>query len=211
MNYFKLLPLFLAAALMLLSCKKEENTSGCGDVTSISYGGQTYNTITIGTQCWMKQNLNIGNKINGAGNQSNNSTVEKYCYDDNTTNCSSNGGLYQWDEAMQYSQAAGSRGICPDGWHIPSDAEWTLLTNFLGSTPGSKLKAGGSSGFEALLSGYRSSTGTYANSGQFGYYWSSTKSDASQAWLISVSSFETGISRSYNYKVIGFSVRCIKN
>ena len=80
----------------------------------------------------MAENLNVGTRINGSGSQTNNSTIEKYCYDDNEANCTTYGGLYQWDESMQYSTMPGVQGICPTGWHLPTDAEWTTLTTYLG-------------------------------------------------------------------------------
>jgi len=84
--------------------------------------GKTYNTVLIGTQCWMRENLNIGTRIDGSQNQTDNGTIEKYCYDDLESNCDIYGGLYQWDEAMQYVTTQGVQGICPAGWHLPTDA-----------------------------------------------------------------------------------------
>ncbi|MDD5749381.1 MAG: FISUMP domain-containing protein [Patescibacteria group bacterium] len=98
-----------------------------------------YNTVKIGTQCWMAQHLNIGTMIAGADTQTDNGIIEKYCYSDNTTNCNTDGGLYQWAEAMQYGSscngtgesqpacASPAQGICPEGWHIPSHYELTAL------------------------------------------------------------------------------------
>ena len=79
----------------------------------------------------MAENLNVGTRISGSSNQTNNSIIEKYCYDDLEANCNTYGGLYQWDEAMQYSATEGVKGICPTGWHLPTDAEWTTLADFL--------------------------------------------------------------------------------
>ena len=62
----------------------------------------------------------------------NNGIIEKYCYDNDPVNCATYGGLYQWDEMMQYTTQQGTQGICPAGWHLPTDAEWTILTDFLG-------------------------------------------------------------------------------
>jgi uncharacterized protein (TIGR02145 family) len=139
----------------------------CGDI--VSYEGQTYNTVQIGTQCWFKKNLNIGTRIDGFGNQSNNGIIEKYCFNNLESNCDVYGGLYQWDEMMQYSTTPGVQGICPTGWHLPTDAEWTTLTDYLGgiSIAGGKMKEAGithwkspntgatnSSGFTALPGGY---------------------------------------------------------
>jgi len=87
-------------------------------------GGGYYKTLLIGNKCWMADNLNIGTFIENAATTTNNLVTEKYCYDNNQTNCDIYGGLYQWNEAMQYSTVIGSQGICPDGWHIPSALEW---------------------------------------------------------------------------------------
>ncbi len=73
--------------------------------------GKVYTTIQIGTQCWMAENLNIGTMINGSSNQTNNATLEKYCFSDNTGNCDIYGGLYQWDEVMQYVTTEGTQDI----------------------------------------------------------------------------------------------------
>ncbi|PIT94893.1 hypothetical protein COT98_01855, partial [Candidatus Falkowbacteria bacterium CG10_big_fil_rev_8_21_14_0_10_39_9] len=150
----------------------------CGDQLNITIIGNhvcntsapdydtcSYSTVQIGTQCWTKQNLNIGSIVSGATTQANNDILEKYCYNDNTDNCLTDGGLYKQDEAMQYSAAKGTQGICPSGWHLPSDAEQNTLDQYLNDTTcdanrvnardcanaGTKLKAGGSSGFEGLL------------------------------------------------------------
>ena len=88
-------------------------------------------TVSIGTQCWTKDNLNVGTRISGATAQTNNSTTEKHCYNNLDASCTTYGGLYQWDEMMDYSTYESAQGICPTGWHIPSDTDWTNLTNYL--------------------------------------------------------------------------------
>ena len=123
----------------------------------------------------MAENLNIGTTISGATDMANNSIIEKYCNENNTANCDTYGGLYQWNEMMEYSTTPGVQGICPTGWHLPTDAEWTVLTSYLGgeSIAGGKMKTTGtieagtglwyapnngatnSSGFSALPGGYR--------------------------------------------------------
>ena len=92
-------------------------------------GGGYYRTVSVGNQCWMKDNLNVGTRIDNTVVQAQNATVEKYCYNNSELNCNTYGGLYQWNEAMQYSTTEGSQGICPTGWHVPSDTDWTTLTN----------------------------------------------------------------------------------
>ena len=119
----------------------------CGDPLRDFRDGQSYITVQIGTQCWMAENLNIGTMINGNSPQNDNDTIEKYCYGDNTTNCDTYGGLYQWDETMQYITTTGTQGICPSGWHLPTDAEWMTMEEFLGMCSGA---GSGCSGAVAL-------------------------------------------------------------
>jgi uncharacterized protein (TIGR02145 family) len=107
----------------------------CGDVLTDSRDLQTYSTIQIGTQCWMAENLNVGTRINSniyPGHQFP-EIIEKYCYNDVEDSCDIYGGMYSWHEMMQYFYNEGSQGICPAGWHIPSDAEWCQLENYLDS------------------------------------------------------------------------------
>ncbi len=104
----------------------------CPGLPQFSYGGQIYHTIQIGTQCLMRENLNIGTMVAGISEQTNDSILEKYCYNDDTANCAIYGGLYQWAEMMQYTTTPGAQGICPAGWHIPISAEWDTLVSFLG-------------------------------------------------------------------------------
>ncbi len=140
---------------------------GCGLLID-DRDGQIYSTVLIDDQCWMAENLNYGDQIDGMYNQTNNSIIEKYCYNDLESNCDSLGGLYQWNELMEYTTEEGTQGICPDGWHVPSDMEWFQMANYLdptvtnpalqswqGTDIGTQLLEGGSSGFEALFNGNR--------------------------------------------------------
>lgn len=194
--------------------------------------GQKYAIVTIGAQTWMAQNLNIGEyrtsiRITGQpphSDVSNNGTIEKYAYNNDTTNLAVYGGLYDWDEAMGYSATAGARGICPAGWHIPTDAEWKTLEMSLGMTQaqanstfqrgtdqGTQLTGGGSSGFKARLSGYRYWNGTFREQGQLAGFWSSTPSGSSDAWFRTVGSSFSGINRNYSDRTDGFCIRCLKD
>jgi uncharacterized protein (TIGR02145 family) len=107
----------------------------CGDLLIDERDGQEYNTVQIGEQCWMQENLNIGTKIFHNVAQTNNPVIEKYCYGNVSANCETYGGLYQWDEMMQYTNQEGAQGICPAGWHLPADAEWAALTSYVSSQP----------------------------------------------------------------------------
>ena len=103
----------------------------CGEPFIDPRDEQAYSTIQIGDQCWMAENLNIGEMINGDLNMTDNGVIEKYCYENNTTNCDKYGGLYQWDEMMRYITTPGMQGICPYGWHIPTNDEWISLEDYV--------------------------------------------------------------------------------
>jgi len=127
------------------------------------------NWITIGTQKWATVNINVGTMINGVTEQTNNSTLEKYCYEDLESNCTADGALYQWGEAMQYVTSEGAQGVCPAGSHIPSDNDIKKLEVQLGMTQaqadlsgvnrgtdqGTKMKPSGISGLNIPLAGVR--------------------------------------------------------
>lgn len=214
----------------------EENSLQCGGVITDARDGKQYQTVQIGTQCWMAQNLNIGTRINGTTNQTQNGTIEKYCYDDTESNCDEYGGLYQWNEMMNYLSTEATQGICPDGWHLPSEDEWCILTTYIdttvdcatfgssGTDVGGKMKetdtthwfspnegATNSSGFTALPGGYGIDYDTFFNLGNIGYFWSSTLNDASTSWSrLLFSSYVTVFKLNMN-KSYGHSVRCVKD
>jgi len=174
----------------------------------------------------MASNLKVGTRINGTSSQTNNGIIEKYCYSDSDANCVTDGGLYQWDEAMQYSTTEGSRGICPAGWHIPSDAQQYALENFLKdtgqtcdanrnsvwdcSTAGTKLKSGGTSGLNIPLAGYRATDGSFDDRASFASLWSSLQSGG-DAWNRGLYSGDATVNRTTYSKALGFSVRCLKD
>jgi len=182
------------------------------------------NWLTIGTQTWAKANLDVGTRIAGATNQTNNGIVEKYCYSDTESSCTTNGALYQWDEAMQYSTTEGAQGICPAGSHIPTDAQWKTLEMQLGMTQteadksaawrgtnqGTQLKFSGASGLNVPLAGYRSTDGTFGYSSSNAFLWSSSES-SSLAWYRLLDSGSTTVYRLPLDKLNGFSIRCLKN
>ncbi|HLF14716.1 MAG TPA: FISUMP domain-containing protein [Bacteroidota bacterium] len=192
----------------------------CSGTPTVEYGGNTYNTVQIGSQCWLKEKLDIGTMIPGTDTDLNNGTIEKYCYDDDTANCSLYGGLYQWDEAMQYTTAPGSQGICPPGWHIPTYEEFDTLRTTVGGD-GNALKAVGqgtgggagtnTSGFSTVLSGFRGTTGYFSNLSNGAYFWSSTEYDEPSARHMDLHYYFTDITLNYYGKSFGFSVRCIED
>lgn len=191
----------------------------CGTST-VDYVGKTYHTVQIGTQCWMKENLDIGTIINVAAKPSNNGTIEKYCYDNNTANCITYGGLYNWDEAMSYSAVSGATGICPSGWHIPTNAEFVTLAATAGNSSNA-LKAIGQgtgsgtgtniSGFSALLAGFHGATSIYDYLGTSVFFMSSTVESATYASGIRLNNNENVIHFDGFQRIDGISVRCLKD
>jgi len=197
----------------------------CGEPFVDPRDSRVYNTVQIGAQCWMAQNLNFGNRVNGNTLQTYNETPEKYCYNDQEANCYIYGGLYQWDEMMQYSETPGAQGICPEGWYIPDEAEWTWLTNFLGgsSSAGGSMKeigithwstpntgASNSSGFTALPGGTRDLSGSFSNQNFFGNFWTSTGVDADLSTRRILAYNQAQISANNYSTESGLSVRCRK-
>ena len=183
--------------------------------------GREYSTVHIGNQVWMGENLDIGTRIDGSENQSDNGIIEKYYYNNDPASGQIYGGLYQWNELMNYSDVEGSQGICPDGWSVPTHKDWMILEMELGmsqadasvfrwrgSNQGNQIKEGGSSGFDALMAGKRDEHGVFSNQFNYTTFWNSTGynrtlrngSQYSQIWS----------SRS-DAKTNGFSVRCIMN
>ena len=185
--------------------------SPCPGIATVNYGGKTYNTIQIGTQCWLKENLDIGTKIAGSLNQTDNSIIEKYCYGDLDANCTTYGGLYQWNEAMQYVTTVNTQGICPTGWHIPQYFELQILKNSAGDN--SNILKAVSQGTE---SGVGTNTSGFTYLGTNGYIWSTNTYDEAQpqAYYMEVlGSTSTIYLGQYFYRPIsyGYSIRCLKD
>ncbi|MBU3715090.1 MAG: hypothetical protein FGM46_09120 [Ferruginibacter sp.] len=176
-------------------------------------------TVTIGKQVWMSENLNVDKFRNGdpipeaktdegwkkAGQEG----KPAWCYYDNDPkNGVKYGKLYNWYALND------PRGLAPQGWHIPSDDEWTILTNFLGGTKVAgdmmKSKMGWNEG-----GGYRANNGTFYNGGSFGYWWSSSGKDTYYAWSYVLDysmDYTSGIVfRHSNSKAYGLSVRCLRD
>jgi len=193
--------------------------------------GNIYQTVQIGNQIWMKENLKTTHFANsdaipegtGAGDISGEIDPEFwFAYNDDLINVSTYGRLYTWYTVID------SRNICPDGWHVPTDAEWTILTNYLGgeSVAGGMLKetttmhwnspnlgASNAAGFKALPGGYRDYDGSYYNIGYNGYWWSTTKwseSELSINALYRRMNYDgRHVDGGGNHKQRGFSVRCL--
>ncbi|PIZ95537.1 MAG: hypothetical protein COX80_04140 [Candidatus Magasanikbacteria bacterium CG_4_10_14_0_2_um_filter_33_14] len=210
----------------------------CAGLTSLDYSGQTYGLVEIGTQCWFAEHLNVGTKLaSGSTMPSNNSIIEKWCYSNSTVNCTTYGGLYTWAEANQLAATCNttscilptpSQGICPAGWHIPTDDEIKTLEVYLGMCTGSgagcvdaigyrgtdqgtQLKSGGTSGFNIILSGLRNIDGSFLLQNTRGYLWSASEGSASYGWYRFFDASEARVNNSNYTKTYGFPVRCLKD
>jgi uncharacterized protein (TIGR02145 family) len=191
--------------------------------------GNHYRGIRIGTQCWMQENLKTTRFDNGLpiakvtdGTAWIGLTTPAYSWylNDSASYASSYGPLYNW-------YAVGAGNLCPAGWHVPTDAEWTVLIDHLGGSniAGNKLKESGllhwntpntgatnESAFTALPGGFREGTdGNYYLMGNNGRYWSSTASSIANAWLRELNNSNGIVYRNNYTKKNGYSVRCIKD
>jgi uncharacterized protein (TIGR02145 family) len=213
----------------------------CPGIPTIEYEGQVYNTIQIFSQCWLKENLNAGVMINGTENQTDNSTLEKYCLNNHPDSCAKYGGLYQWDEMMQYTTQQHTQGICPPGWHLTADEDWKVLEGAVdsqygignniwdtemirGFDAGKNLKTtsgwigtgNGTDlfGFSAQPGCYRLLDGGFEGMGREGVFWTSTPTVTDYAWYRNFWFYNPKVGRwndSYSFKEYGFSVRCLKD
>ena len=220
---------------------KTKPTSGYGENITDS-DGNSYKTIYIGKQQWMGENLKTSKYSDGTyityadGNdQWKNNTTGAYCfYNNNDFNITKYGYLYNWYSVSSTSN--GNKKICPIGWHIPNDSEWTLLTDYLGgvSVSATKLKSSdpndwtesskgtNESNFNAVSSGMRWGDGSFMN--ESGVWWSSTEANLNwtsnrTAWFRDLSKFNNQVGKNgttgSNYSPgnieLGFSVRCLKD
>jgi uncharacterized protein (TIGR02145 family)/gliding motility-associated-like protein len=193
--------------------------SGMATVKDID--GNTYNTVQIGGQCWTKENLKVSKYRNGyaiptgLGNATWGSTSSgAYAiYNNDNANDAIYGKLYNW-----YA-VADNRGLCPTGWHVPTDIEWTTLVDYLGgeSVAGGKMRPKGTneSGFTAFEGGYRTNDGVFTNLTRDAFFWSATANGDNNALtrVLYDISYGNGITRT-DYRTLksyGFSVRCLKD
>jgi uncharacterized protein (TIGR02145 family) len=201
-----------------------------GTITDIE--GNVYNITTIGTQTWMKENLRATQFSNGTSIPLVTSRLEwyylsgpGYCwYDNNTNNIRTYGALYNWYTVD--SKSNGNKNLCPSGWHVPNEHDWSTLIDFLGgdSIAVGKLKETGEdhwqspntlasdeTGFTALPGGGRDYNGAFYDMGRFGHWWSSTEFVSGGAWSWFMGYDGSGGYRYGRFEQDGFSVRCIKN
>ena len=214
----------------------EEKTRG---TFTDSRDGNEYNWVQIGDQVWMAENLKYLPSVVGPGTGSQ-TTPHYYVYGYNGTNVAdakatdnyaTYGVLYNWTAAMDgeassTTNPSGIQGVCPAGWHLPSDAEWTELTDYLGGTSdaGGKLKETGTThwnspntgatnetGFTALPGGYRNFNGTFNYFGYNGNWWSATENSTHGAWYRNMYFNFSNVYRNFVNKELGFSVRCLRD
>ena len=247
----KKLILALALTSTLFACKKETNTpanSGKNtvDTTKIAnqnptsgYGpnitdseGNSYKTVKIGTQTWMAENLKVSKYSDGTtipniidnAQWSQLTTGAWSYYNNDAANNAKYGKLYNWYAVSKTSN--GNKNVCPTGWHVPTDAEWKVLTDYLGgdSIAGGKLKEVGTTSwkspntdatntslFTGLPGGSRSNNGNYDFIGFTGFWWSSTENETDDAWYRYLND-DGGYADRYNkVKGIGLSVRCLRD
>jgi uncharacterized protein (TIGR02145 family) len=187
----------------------------------------------------MKENMRVGTMLaSGSTLPSNNSVIEKWCYNNSSTNCTNQGGLYTWAEANQLATTcnstsctppANNQGICPTGFHIPTDNEFKTLEMYLGMTQaqadtadwrgtnqGSQLSTytlngTNSSGFTGLLAGSRAADGSFGVQGTSTDWWSASEYSATYGWRRYLNSGYATVHRYNLIKEFGFSVRCVKN
>lgn len=212
----------------------------CGDELVDDRDGRSYATVQIGTQCWMAESINVGTAIEPTTGQSDNDIIERYCYDNLPSNCNTYGGLYTWDEAMQYTTTEGTRGICPEGWHIPTDDEFCTLENFVdsgtldcnrttweGIDAGNKLRETGTTYWLAPNTGATNSTGfSGRGAGQYSTNGSTfeniteilimhtskeTAPGSALRFVREIADGESQIYRGSPVKNMAVSVRCIKD
>ncbi|WP_308603146.1 fibrobacter succinogenes major paralogous domain-containing protein [uncultured Fibrobacter sp.] len=218
-----------------IASSSSENVSSSS--LEVSYGtfsdsrdGQFYKTVTIGEQVWMAENLNY---------DYNTGTAESYCYNDAPDSCAKYGRLYTWAAAMDsagvfsdggkgcgYGKTCGAsgpvRGACPEGWHLPSKAEWDTLFKTVGGTSVAGLKLKSKSGwfnegegtdeygFSVLPAGSHYDNGDYSSAGKYAYFWSSTWSSYyAYRWYFDC--YNEFVHSSSIYKYYGYSVRCLRD
>ena len=209
----------------------------CGN--SVNYQGYDYTSVLIGNQCWFAENLRSENYENGdaipanlsdsAWQNTTSGAASVYGEDAGCANntsaidaCDPAQSLNEYGRLYNWYAVDDARGLCPSGWHVPTDGEWTVMTNYLGGAMGAggQMKAtygwfgGGngtnSSGFSGLPGGARDLDGSFVNAGNFGSWWSSTPNE-SFAWSRGLSSSANFVYRFTGNLRLGFSVRCVRD
>lgn len=212
-----------------LSSSAIASSSSSTEDGTLTYEGQTYKTVTIGTQTWMAENLNYA-------------VDSSWCYKNSPDSCAKYGRLYQWASAMNIASTYNSttwggsdvkhQGICPDGWHIPNKDEQQTLNDYVdanndneaigtslksvnGWKPYSGIATGTDRfGFSAFPAGDRSTSGNFYDFGSRAFFWGATEDDSDSDYAVDwnlYSSYEEFNYNGINPKSYGLSVRCLKN
>ena len=207
-------------------------TSGYGpNITDAE--SNSYKTVYIGTQQWMAENLKVSKYSDGTTIPNitdntewyNNTTGAWSYYNNDAANNAKYGKLYNWYAVSKTSN--GNKNVCPTGWHVPTDTEWTVLTDYLGGynvAEGGKLKEVGTTSwnspntsatntslFTGLPGGSRNSNGNYNSIGYYGSWWSSSESNTGNAWYRFLNYDGGNANRSNNSRRSGLSVRCLRD
>ncbi len=223
----------LVCHLFLISTASSQVTYSITD----SRDSQPYRVVRIGAQWWMAENLNIGIRIPAADSMTNNDMIEKYCFNDSEDQCDIYGGLYPWEEQMNYFISGTNTGICPVGWHVPTDAEWKEMelavgmspeavdsTDWRGTNEGGRLKsvdplywqepnacATDEFGFSLLPAGFVTSTGYSTDQKHGAFFYCADMNINLLPWMRWFSANECRIFRNDAVKTEAQSVRCLKD
>jgi uncharacterized protein (TIGR02145 family) len=206
---------------LIVNDNVQQPTSGYGaNITDNE--GNTYKTVYIGTQQWMAENLKVSKYSDGTAIPN---ITDNTQWQNNTTGAWSyynNEKLYNWYAVSPTTN--GNKNVCPTGWHVPTDSEWTVLTDYLGGAgvAGGKMKEVGSwnspntdatntSLFTGLPSGIRYNDGGCNYVGSVGYWWSSTENYSNGAWSRHLYNFSGSAYSGNDYKNFGYSVRCLRD
>jgi len=185
----------------------------CGNDLLDIRDSSVYPTVQIGIQCWMAANLNYGTEIPYTTPQRDNCIPEKYCNTMLPVPCALSSALYQWDEVMTYTDSEEAQGLCPPGWHIPSEADWQeLFAVYQGNAfAGKPLLYSGYSGFNAQLTGVAAFNLSWHFDGFATICWSSTSHGPWKAWAHGMNEYNYSVSYYPSYRGNGFSVRCVRD
>lgn len=218
-NFKTMYTVIIMALIMVASgCKKDDE--GVNKVITVTdIDGNNYQAITLGTQVWMNENLKVTRFQNGDSIRTTrtrdmdidreNAPKYQWPYNGNKSNVDKYGRLYTWDAAMD------SRGICPQGWHVPSDAEWTTLTDFVGGENNAQ-KVLREKGFRPQYGGWRLAD-DFTDLDMVGIWWSSSFTGNEVPWatdqvfIRSMSNNANNVYRDYRYKKSAVSIRCVRN
>ena len=203
----------------------QNSAFSCGGNLTDVRDGKIYKTTSLSGKCWMAENLNYGTSLTGmhGSPQTDNCTVEKYCSPSDAS-CADYGGLYQWDELMDFSSSPGSKGLCPPAWHVPTSSEWQLLIdNLIAGLPAPHANATASAvlkdtyvnnSFGAILGGILYQNDVWAfNNGLLTstMYWTSTPDGPDRAMARGLNKITSSVSTYSSTTANAFPVRCVKD